>query len=1125
MSKYNESSTNWKLDSWHSIVLQLFILALIGGLSIFIYAKFFGPETTVTGPKGPKITALQTKNRQFSKEIADLKDQIEKAEKVVTKVLGPGEEGDQLTLLQARESFDSMFALVGSINDEDQNATFTDAQAAYDNLNRALQELKKSKLGTLVQTIRSKGWAVTAQEKEVTKIKNQIESREKDIAKYNYWKDLAESDDPKTKAATKKHAEQQAKEMYKVTVYAESILEELNAELEESKTKLEGLKENVKEAQAEKEMLDEKIAGYDDKLEEFTERMKAWKDLVKINNEEKKVRIENGKKLVELQGMLSGTNMIAVVEKYTEKRLKDSIKEKEDFIDFAETEIKKITKAITMSEDSLENLIQTYRNIGIFIPDNPGSSLPPLPEGSGSSLPSLPGVDPVPPATDNGPIDPATRLLNPAPTGLGALPVIPADGTTGVKIDGVSVQAKKAVERIRTEIKERRSEVEQLKKDKLEAEVSLEELKEDYTRFKQAKEERTTESTDGKRKMAELEEAKTQLEKYKDKINEPNWADAVAEYHKDNEEKLLETLRSRKERQTGEHTTALREIQFNKGLLKTAIEDVNLAEKKLIRALKTRKDEGLVEDLEEDLTKKEEDVELIGEKLAHQEKARDAASEVIKKLGAQITRSEARLNGFIADTDDEAAKDEAKSKKAEKLGNIQDMLYGEDWEQESIDYIKGYVEDKTKQFKERKDKSKSAVDDANKMVRDLRKKATTLKGQLAIWNGILEDADGVTKKTAENQVRKNTLKINNNDLALSDAMVNVETSEADYHIELKNYQNRLDDVGEILADLDDREVALKERRKNLNLAGANSKLARMFFDVASDREVKNYLSDLTKKITELEAAESKFSREVDSLKNSMGERKGELKLKKEELEIVTEKFDADPDTYLPGETIKSVGEQLKNLGKEVRTISSQIKDNEDKLAKAERNYNDARSQSAILKQAMVLVINRDKPKKPKTTPPDLALKQLEVAFKPYFTDPKGNDQGYDEAVHLVIKKPEDKTKAEELLKTKKKDVEQSVEEFNAFRELREGKSEQAKKNYTTLMDGIWDKMREGLSTTLDEKGQFHYINNDFTPTKDGETLFVFCIGRKDDKVRFAVEEITFNKSPKEPRRIRLSSVN
>ena len=142
MSKYNESSTNWKLDSWHSIVLQIFILALIGGLSIFIYAKFLGPETTVTGPKGPKITALETKNRQFSKEIADLKDQIEKAEKVVTNVLGGGEEGDQLTLLQARESFDSMFAIVGSINDEDQNATFTDAQTAYDNLNEALKELK-----------------------------------------------------------------------------------------------------------------------------------------------------------------------------------------------------------------------------------------------------------------------------------------------------------------------------------------------------------------------------------------------------------------------------------------------------------------------------------------------------------------------------------------------------------------------------------------------------------------------------------------------------------------------------------------------------------------------------------------------------------------------------------------------------------------------------------------------------------------------------------------------------------------------------------------------------------------------------------------------------------------------
>ena len=73
-------------------------------------------------------------------------------------------------------------------------------------------------------------------------------------------------------------------------------------------------------------------------------------------------------------------------------------------------DIKRKTKAIAASEDSLKNLIKLYGNIGIIIPDNPDSSLPPLPEGNGSSLPSLPGVDPVPPATDNVPIDPATGL-------------------------------------------------------------------------------------------------------------------------------------------------------------------------------------------------------------------------------------------------------------------------------------------------------------------------------------------------------------------------------------------------------------------------------------------------------------------------------------------------------------------------------------------------------------------------------------------------------------------------------------------------------------------------------------------------------------------------------------------
>ena len=157
-------------------------------------------------------------------------------------------------------------------------------------------------------------------------------------------------------------------------------------------------------------------------------------------------------------------------------------------------------------------------------------------------------------------------------------------------------------------------------------------------------------------------------------------------------------------------------------------------------------------------------------------------------------------------------------------------------------------------------------------------------------------------------------------------------------------------------------------------------------------------------------------------------------------------------------------------------FSSQIKDNQGRLAKAELNYNDAKSQRAASKQALVLVVNRDKDEKgDEELPP--ALKQLEVAFKPYFTDPKGNDHGYDEAVHLVIRKPKDKTTAEELFKTKKVAVEQSVEEFNTFRELREGKSGQAQKNYTTLMNEIWDKIREDLSTTLDEDGQFHYKNN------------------------------------------------
>ena len=1123
MSKYNESSTNWKLDSWHSIVLQLFILALIGGLSIFIYAKFFGPETTVTGPKGPKITALQTKNRQFSKEIADLKDQIEKAEKVVTNVLGGGEEGDQLTLLQARESFDSMFALVGSINDEDQNATFIDAQTAYDNLNGALQELKKSKLGDLTQTIRSKGWEVTAQEKEVTKIKNQIESREKDIEKYHYWKDLAESDE--TKAATKKHAEQQAKEMYKVTVYAESILEELNAELKESETKLEGLKENVKKAQAEKKTLDEKIAGYDGKLEKFAERMKAWKDLVKKNNEEKRERIKNGEKLVELQGMLSGTNMIAVVEEYTEKRLKDAINEKEDFIDFAETEIKRKTKAIAASEDSLKNLIKLYGNIGIIIPDNPDSSLPPLPEGNGSSLPSLPGVDPVPPATDNVPIDPATGLPKPDPTGLGAIPVIPADGTNGVEVDNAAVKAKKTVEGIRTEIKERRAEVEQLKKDKLEAEVSIEELKKDYTRFKQAKKERTAESADGQRRMAELEEAKTQLEEYKKKINETDWADAVAEYHKVSEANLMVKLQSQKEEQTQKRKDALEEIRLLEADLKKANNDVNVAERQLIRALKARKDEELVEDLQEGLSQMEEMVEIIQEDLELNRKDSKNAGEEVKMLEAQIAVAKTRISDFNTRAKSKVAEDEARKQSADKLADIYDMLYGEDWEKAAIDFVRSKEEAKTKLFEERKQKSKSAAEAAKKRVVTLKKTATTLQGQLAIWEGILDDGDRTTKKTAQSQVQKLNGKIISNETALSEAVENVEKSETNYNLTLKIYETRLNDVKKIVDELDAREVALNERRKQLVSAGANSGISKMFFDIASSREIASYQADLTKKITDLQGQETKFSNEVKNLKKVVVDKEGELRLKREELKIVTENFDADPDTYPPGETIQSFGFKIKNLQKEVRTISSQIKDNQARLAAAERNFDKAKSQKSASKQALALVINRDKAKKPGTTAPDPALKQLEVAFKPYFTDPKGNDQGYDEAVHLVIKKPEDKTKAEELFKTKKKDVEQSVEEFNAFRELREGKTGQAKKNYTTLMDGIWDKMREDLATTLDEKGQFHYKNNDFTPTKDGETLFVFCIGRKDDKIRFAVEEITFNKSPKEPRRIQLSSVN
>ena len=146
-----------------------------------------------------------------------------------------------------------------------------------------------------------------------------------------------------------------------------------------------------------------------------------------------------------------------------------------------------------------------------------------------------------------------------------------------MKVDNTAVKGRKNVERIRTDIKERRAKVEQLKKDKLEAEVSIEELKKNYTRFKQAKKERTAESTDGQRRMAELAEAKTQVEEYKKKINETDWADAVAEYHKVSEANLMVKLQSQKEEQTQKRKDALEEIRLLEADLKKANNDVNVA--------------------------------------------------------------------------------------------------------------------------------------------------------------------------------------------------------------------------------------------------------------------------------------------------------------------------------------------------------------------------------------------------------------------------------------------------------------------------------------------------------------------------------------------------------------------
>ena len=114
-----------------------------------------------------------------------------------------------------------MFALLGSIIDEDQNATFKDAQAAYRNMDEALQTLKDSKLHGMSHTIRTNGWAVTAQKGKIRDIHTLINSRELDVAEYD--------------AAVTAGNKEEAKKNYQSAIKAEAKLQELELQLEEAK--------------------------------------------------------------------------------------------------------------------------------------------------------------------------------------------------------------------------------------------------------------------------------------------------------------------------------------------------------------------------------------------------------------------------------------------------------------------------------------------------------------------------------------------------------------------------------------------------------------------------------------------------------------------------------------------------------------------------------------------------------------------------------------------------------------------------------------------------------------------------------------------------------------------------
>ena len=473
------------------------------------------------------------------------------------------------------------------------------------------------------------------------------------------------------------------------------------------------------------------------------------------------------------------------------------------------------------------------------------------------------------------------------------------------------------------------------------------------------------------------------------------------------------------------------------------------------------------------------------------------------------------------DFDDKVEVEKAQKASRKNLKDTYGKLIGDDWELAAINFVRKKEEVTTRQMKRLKEFSEAAAITAKELEDTHKEEGVTLARELKFWQSMQRRGNDATKSTADDEVKKINLLIATNDLDLDKATVEVEISEANKIDALGRYKDRLKKHKTLFAKLAAREKALDERDILLAGAKSNAEMAKQYNGELSSRERKSELSDLDKRIAALQDKRSGLSKNIATLTKVMEGLDSDRESAKIELDVAKKRFEG---AELEADSIGNAARNLATLANKIKEISKKLGLKQNELAKKKRSHKNTIDLVTVLQETRHTIATFKPPSGDEPVPPDEALEQLRVAFKPYYTDPKGLPKGYKDGVYLVMEVPKDEAEAKIAFAEQKAIVEKRVNDFNFYREERDKKLEGEGGNYTAAMDEVWGNIKEGEhKADLDENGQFHY--KDPVPRKTGDVvkLYVFCIGRKDDKLRFYVDEVTFDKSPKEPHAILLSS--